>query len=192
MDIRFISLACLILCSCTGKSQNRFKYIAEQALPFCVEAKMDTGICFLVDMSIPSGKNRLVVWDFEKQKSIRSGLCTHGTCNAKGFEYSSEPQFSNVPESHCSSLGKYRIGKRAWSSWGINIHYKLHGLEASNDKAFPRIVVFHSWDIVPKHEIHPRRAPESWGCPAVSNEFMRYADSLLQSRERPVLLWIVK
>jgi hypothetical protein len=53
-----------------------------------------------------------------------------------------KPVYSNVVGSNCTSLGKYKIGKRSYSNWGINIHYKMHGLESSNSNAFKRHVVF--------------------------------------------------
>ena len=38
-----------------------------------------------------------------------------------------------IRDSYCSSLGKYKVGIRSYSKWGINVHYKLHGLEATNN-----------------------------------------------------------
>ena len=100
------------------------------------------------------------------------------------------PVFSNVSESHCSSLGKYRIGKRGWSNWGIHVNYKLHGLEASNNNAFKRVIVLHSWNMVTEEEVYPKGTSEGWGCPAVSANVMRYLDKKLKVTTMPVLLWI--
>jgi hypothetical protein len=41
-------------------------------------------------------------------------------------------------------------------------------------------------------EIYPRHSPLSWGCPAVSNEFMEKLDERLQQSKKPVLLWIIE
>jgi len=89
-----------------------------------------------------------------------------------------------------SSLGKYRIGKRGYSNWGINVNYKLHGLEASNSNAYKRIIVLHSWKDIPNDEVYPRGCPEGWGCPAVSNDFMRKLDVLLKNSRKSVLMWV--
>jgi len=175
------------------KSVLSHKQLATEALAYCQKNNMETEFYLLVDMRIHSGKNRLFVWDFAPGAASKSGICTHGTCKGNWAEEDSkiEPHFSNVPESHCSSLGKYRIGKRGWSNWGIHINYKLHGLERTNNKAFDRIIVLHSWDAVGDKEIFPQGAPESWGCPSVSNAMMRQLDELLQRASKPVLLWVV-
>jgi hypothetical protein len=53
-------------------------------------------------------------------------------------------------------------------------------------------VVLHSWSAVSNDEIYPRYSPLSWGCPAVSDEFMQILDEKLKAVEKPVLLWIVE
>ena len=88
--------------------------------------------------------------------------------------------------------GKYKIGKRDYSSWGINVKYWLHGLEDANKSAVKRVVVLHSWSAVKNEEMYPRYSPLSWGCPAVSDAFMKKLDERLQQTDRPVLLWIVE
>jgi hypothetical protein len=89
-------------------------------------------------------------------------------------------------------LGKYKIGERGYSNWGINIKYSLHGLEASNSNAFKRLIVFHSWEVVQDEEIYPDGTPEGWGCPTISNKSMKLTDPLLKLSEKPVLMWIYK
>ncbi|MFA7446734.1 MAG: murein L,D-transpeptidase catalytic domain-containing protein, partial [Flavobacteriaceae bacterium] len=81
---------------------------------------------------------------------------------------------------------------RDYSSWGIKIKYWLHGLEATNSNAMQRVVVLHSWEAVSDDEIYPNVSPLSWGCPAVSNEFMEFLDQKLQVAQKPVLLWIIE
>lgn len=152
---------------------------------------MDTTICFLVNMSIHSGKNRFFVWDFSKNTLVNSGLCCHGMGGGSTEE---KPVFSNWEGSYCTSLGKYATGKRAYSQWGIHVHYKLKGLESSNSNAFKRIVVLHSFDPIEEHEIYPEHLPMGWslGCPVVDNKMMRSIDNILQKKKKPVLLWIYK
>ena len=88
--------------------------------------------------------------------------------------------------------GKFKIGKRDYSSWGINVKYWMQGLESSNSNAVKRVVVLHSWPAVANEEIYPRYSPLSWGCPAVSDEFMQLLDENLKAVEQPVLMWIVE
>lgn len=183
-----------ILQSCSGEeyAQNNFHLKAKEAKDYCIKNGLDTNYCLLVDFSIHSGKNRLVLWDFKQNKVLFKGLCTHGSCSGD-FEKSNskvQPQFSNVSNSHCSSEGKFRIGIRSYSNWGVNIHYKLHGLESNNDNVYKRVVVLHSWELVPDEEVYPKPIVKSWGCPAVSNNMMLKLDSLLKKQKKPTLLWI--
>jgi hypothetical protein len=185
----------LLLASCsTGNAQSyaALKAKAVEVKAYCSANNMNTDICFLVDMNIHSGKYRMFIWDFEKDTILDQGKCSHGCCdNGWSVDQSkAEATFSNVPESHCSSMGKFKIGNRGWSNFGIHVNYKLHGLEVQNNNAYKRYIVFHSWNIMENEETYPRGAPESWGCPAVSNEFMRIADKHLQATNGNVLLWI--
>ena len=94
--------------------------------------------------------------------------------------------------SYCSSLGKYKVGIRSYSKWGINIHYKLHGLEATNNNAFKRYIVLHSYTPLPETEVYPLHLPLgiSQGCPVISDEVMRKVDGLLKAEKKPLLLWV--
>jgi hypothetical protein len=161
------------------------------AKEYCIKNGLDTNHCILIDMSIHSGKNRLFLVNFHATENVLSGICSHGSCNgSSGPGYSKKGVvFSNKHGSYCSSIGKYKIGKRSYSNFGINIHYKLHGLEPTNSNAFKRVVVLHSYWAVPNQEIFPDLAPTSFGCPMVSDANMRLLDKFLVNRKN-VLLWI--
>lgn len=200
-QVMITSLICYIalaLFSCNPESVNvkpiNLKNKAKEAKVFCEQKGLNTSYCILVDFSLHSGKKRIFVYDMKKDSLIATGMVSHGCGDAPwGADVtSSKPVFSNEHESHCSSLGKYRIGKRGYSSWGINVNYKLHGLEESNSNAYDRIIVLHSWEAIPHEEVYPDGTPEGWGCPAVSNEFMTYLDSLLKNKDKDVLLWIYR
>lgn len=170
----------------------RIESKAKEALTFCQKNGYNEHYCFLIDMSIHSGLNRFFVYDFDKNKTTMSILVGHGCGN---YPWSSDwtrdkPTFSNVDGSHCSSLGKYKIGKRAWSDWGINVKYVLHGLEKTNSNAQSRYIVFHSWEKVPEKEVYPDGTAEGWGCPTISNNNMKIIDPMLQKSKKPVLMWI--
>ena len=183
-------------CAECGKSitvnavdHQRLKSKAHEAKAYCVSKGFSTNYCFLVDFSIHSGKKRFFVWDFKGDSIKYASLCAHGY----GKDSTpSKPVFSNTPGNLCSSLGKYKVGIRAYSKWGINVHYKLHGLEPTNDNAFKRIVVLHSYTPLPATEVYPSHLPlgMSQGCPVICNETMRQIDVLLKAETKPVLLWI--
>jgi hypothetical protein len=166
----------------------------QEALTFCKQNKFNQDFYFFVDLSIHSGKNRFFIYDFKNQKVVNQNLVTHGACDVfqEHPEKYKKVKFSNKSNSHCSMKGKYKIGKRDYSSWGINIKYWLHGLESGNNNAVNRVVVLHSWDAVSNEEIYPRYSPLSWGCPAVSDEFMKVLDEKLKADNKSVLLWIVE
>lgn len=170
------------------KLQERGKD-AEQ---FVKEKKWDTSFCLLADMSMHSGTKRLFVWDFERDTFAQAFLVAHGCGNsAWSLDFSrQEPVFSNVDGSHCSSLGKYQIGERGYSQWGIHVKYLLHGLDKTNSNALKRYIVLHSWDAMTDEELFPAGSAESWGCPAVSNNAMEIIDSMLKKTDKPVLLWM--
>jgi len=172
--------------------QLRLETKSAEALAYCKKNNLSTAYCVLIDMKMHSGKKRAYLWDFKKDTVALAGMCSHGCCSNPWGETTtkSNPSFSNVPDSHCSSLGKYKVGARGYSSWGIHVNYKLLGLEATNSNAFKREIVLHSWEEVPGEEVYPVGIPEGWGCPAVSNVFMATLDSKLKSSEIPVLLWI--
>jgi hypothetical protein len=162
---------------------------AKAAYQYCIKNKFNTSFCILINIGMHSGKNRIFVWDFTSNTIKYSGLCCHGY-GKNSTE--AQAEYSNVPGSNCSSLGKYKIGKRAYSNWGINIHYKLHGLENTNNNAFKRLIVLHSYDYVEDIEIYPKYLPMGWsmGCPVTGNMLMRKIDSLMKKSNKPVLLWI--
>ncbi len=136
-----------------------------EAFSFAKKNQLDTSICIMVDMSRPSGKNRLFVYDFKQKKTIISGLCAHGV---GGGSTAIKPVFSNKVGSNCTSLGKQ-----------------------TNNNAFKRIVVLHSYTPVPNYEIYPRTLfGVSAGCPVIADEQMKQIDKLLIKKKKGVLLWI--
>jgi len=171
---------------------NRTRQKAKQAAIFCRQKGYNSKYCILVDMSLPSGVKRFMVWDFSKNNILISGLVSHGCGRGpwSGVWSKDKPQFSNVDGSHCTALGKYQVNNRAYSAWGIHVKYFLTGLESTNCNALGRQVVFHSWEAVPESEVYPQGTPEGWGCPAISNNVMKVVDPLIRKQKRHVLLWI--
>ncbi|MDQ3100801.1 MAG: murein L,D-transpeptidase catalytic domain family protein [Bacteroidota bacterium] len=94
---------------------------ATEALSFCRSKNYNTDFCILIDMGLHSGIKRFLIWDFKSDSILTSYLVGHGSCSGPWREdlTKEDPGFSNVEGSHCSSLGKYRIGERAHSDWGI-------------------------------------------------------------------------
>lgn len=167
---------------------------AKLAFEFCKTRHFNTDFCILIDMSLHSGLKRFLVWDFKKDTIGNSFLVGHGCGdNPWNNDFSKDnPKFSNTDGSHCSSLGKYKIGERAHSDWGVHVKYVLHGLESTNSNAFKRFIVFHSWEVISDKEVYPDGTPEGWGCPTISDNSFKIIDPLLKSSAKPVLMWIYK
>jgi L,D-transpeptidase catalytic domain len=145
----------------------------------------NTTYCFLVDMRSPSGEKRFFVYNLQNDSVEMAGLVTHGS----GINNSSNtPIFSNTPNSNCTSLGKYKIGKPYYGKFGLA--YKLYGLESTNSKALERFVVLHSHECVPDEEVAPQLICESWGCPTVAPAFLAQLKPLIDASSKPVMLWI--
>lgn len=161
---------------------------ANKALIYSKNNKMNTHYSILVDMSIHAGKNRLFVYDHQQKRAVIKGLCAHGS---GGGSTAFTPVYSNEVGSNCTALGKYKLGARAYSKWGIHIHYKMHGLEKTNNNSFKRVVVLHSYSPVPSFQTYPLPLfGVSSGCPVVADATMRKIDKLLKTGQKNVLLWI--
>lgn len=164
----------------------------KEAKEFVDNNDMNSDFCILIDLGIHSGRKRFFVWDFNQNEITHEFLVGHG-CGDNQWSFDDtkdNPTFSNVVDSHRSSLGKYKLGKRGFSNWGVNINYVMHGLEETNNNALERIIVFHSWEVVSDVETFPVGTPEGWGCPTISNKSFLEIDPLLKNSTKPVLMWI--
>jgi len=153
--------------------------------PFISKKRLSQDYCFLIDMSLPSGKKRFFVYDLQKDTIVLSGLVSHGSCNNHFLE---QPQFSNIVNSGCSSVGRYKIGYSYKGNFGKA--YKLYGLDSTNSQAFNRAVVLHAYDCVPDYEVDPQTICNSLGCPMISYKFLSDISKIIDHSQRPILLWI--
>lgn len=144
----------------------------------------NTRLCFLVDMSLPSGQNRFFVYDLAGDSLRMAGLVTHGRCNQDWLE---GRRFGNEVGCGCTSLGRYRIGHSYTGRFGLA--FKLHGLDKTNDKAFARFVVLHAHACVPENET-AEEICQSDGCPTVAPGFLQRLKSILENPGKPILLWV--
>lgn len=178
------------------KKDKTAKYdsLSKVALAYCKANNLHAEKYLLFDLGTHSGLKRLFIYNLKQNKIDTAFLVSHGSGkNPWGNDLSKEnPEVSNVPDSHCSSVGKYIIGNRDVSQWGIKIKYWLHGKERTNNNAEKRVVVLHSWEDVTDEEVFPRGTVESWGCPAVSLSTMTYLDAFLKSYQNKMLMWVVK
>ncbi|MFT4062415.1 MAG: murein L,D-transpeptidase catalytic domain family protein [Edaphocola sp.] len=120
-------------------------------------------ILTVCDFSLSSNAKRMWVLDLDKKKVLFNSLVAHG--QGSGEEFAKE--FSNVENSHQSSLGFYVTDGTYMGENGYSL--KLHGMDAGyNDAAYQRAIVMHGADYVSEVFIRGnQRLGRSWGCPAV-------------------------
>jgi hypothetical protein len=152
---------------------------------YCKTHGYNEQVAFLIDMSIHEGKQRFFVYDLQNNRIKKAGLVTHGSGSETGTD---QLYFSNVPNSNCTSLGRYKIGKKYQGKFGLA--YKLHGLDASNNKAFERFVVLHGHRCVPSREVYPISICPSLGCPTVAPDFLLELKKFIDTTDEPILLSI--
>jgi len=140
-------------------------------------------IVFFVDMKIKSGKKRFFVYDLVNDKILDEGLVANGSGSETGIR--GELKFSNEPNSNCTSLGRYVVGKAYTGMFGKS--YKLAGLDATNSNAMKRAVVLHPYSAVPEEEQN-YYISNSHGCPMVSESFFKRLQKIIDSSKSPIIL----
>jgi len=157
--------------------------LSDKVNNYALENNMSTEYCFLVDMSLPSGRNRFFIYDLKKNAIVHAGLVAHGSCNET---FIANPRFSNQSQSGCSSLGKYKVGAFYTGRYGKS--FRLHGLDNCNSNAFKRAVVIHGYHCVPDEEIYPRVLCNSLGCVMVSYKFFDKISKTSNRSGKPIVL----
>lgn len=158
---------------------------ATPLLAYAKEHGYNTSTCFLVDMSVESGRNRFFVYNLKNDSVMDAGLVAHGRCNT---DFLKGRQYGNTVGCGCTSLGKYKIGNPYNGKFGRA--YKLHGLDSTNSNAFKRFVVLHSYAAVPNEEVDPLPICQSDGCPMTSIAFLQKLGKIIDHSAKPVLLYI--
>jgi hypothetical protein len=162
----------------------KLKLKISEARSFISKKNFNESICFMIDMSIPSGQNRFFVYHLKKDSIQNAALVTHGRCNENWLE---GRKYGNTVGCGCTSLGKYKVGYPYQGRFGLA--YKLYGLDKTNDKAFERYVVLHAHDCVPETAV-ANEICQSDGCPTVSPGFLQQLKPMIERSGKPVLLWI--
>lgn len=198
MNIIKIFLLTILFLSCqkeTPKSEIKPKDYASyvnEAKSYCQKNNLNKDKFILIDLDLHSGLKRFFVYDLKSKKKTKSYMVSHG-CGDHMWSWTSSKEkapISNEPDSHCSSVGKYVIGSRGVSQWGIKVNYVLIGKDKTNSNAIKRAIVLHSWEKISSDEVYPKGTPEGWGCPAVSNESMKEIDVILKANKK-MLLWVI-
>jgi hypothetical protein len=145
--------------------------------------KYSREIAFLVDMKIPSGKNRFFIYDLKANKIIDQGLVAHGSGSETGIQ--GRLKFSNINNSLSSSLGRYYVGKSYNGRFGKA--YKLYGLDKTNSNAYDRNIVLHEFERVPYTE-QDEPICNSLGCPMINEKYYMRIEKILDDSKKFIIL----
>lgn len=148
-----------------------------------IEHKYNQKIAFLIDMKVPSGKNRFFVYDLQKDEVIDQGLVAHGSGSETGVK--GILKFSNMPNSNCTALGRYSVGKTYKGIFGKA--YRLAGLEETNNNALKRAIVLHHYSAVPYAE-QDYYISNSHGCPMVNEQFFKRIEKIIDGSKSSIIM----
>ena len=123
-------------------------------------------ILTIIDFNKSSTEKRFFIIDLDIQKIIHESLVAHG----KNSGWDIPSSFSNMANSHKSSLGFYLTGETYMGKHGLSL--KLDGLEKDiNDNARKRNIVIHSANYVSGSFIDKfGRLGRSFGCPSLPSD----------------------
>jgi len=117
----------------------------------------------VIDFSKPSNEERLYIIDVCYNKIIYKSIVSHGK-NSGGL-YANK--FSNVDESHQSSIGFFKTTS-TYHSRKYKLALRLDGLEYTNNNASSRGIVMHGADYATYEFLHKNGIlGRSYGCPAM-------------------------
>ncbi len=165
----------------------RLKQRATELETYIKANNFNAEYCFLVDMSLPSGKNRFFIYNLKTGSLEASSMVSHGLGSYK-IGCNDVLEFSNLPSSYKTSLGRYKIGSAYNGTYGLA--YKLYGLDSTNDRAFERAIVLHADKRVPETEVFPYHIFHSAGCPTVAPAFLTTLTKYIKASKKPILMWI--
>ncbi|HEY2721175.1 MAG TPA: murein L,D-transpeptidase catalytic domain family protein [Chitinophagaceae bacterium] len=157
---------------------------AEALKDYAKKNGFDTAYALLSNMGMLCNKKRFFVVNLATMEIEQSGLVSHGRGQGPTIY---DKQYSNEPGSRCTSLGRYKVLGKYKGNYGEA--YRIAGLDSSNSKALDRNIVLHAMNCIPDAE-NFLPACVSDGCPAVSGKFLTTLSKIIDTRERPVLLWI--
>lgn len=159
----------------------------EIALNYCNKNKIITDYIIFVNFSIHSGKYRFFVYDTKLKSIVIKSLCAHGNgLNSTNLT----PVFSNIPNSHCSSLGFFKVKNFNYMSDNTP-SYILDGLNSTNNNARIRQILIHPWYSISPIAIFPFYTDMniSRGCFVIDNISFNKLNKLINKSKNNIILY---
>lgn len=164
--------------------ERQLMIYAEALKQFAKNNGYDTTYVFLSNMGMLCSKKRFFVVNISTMQTELSGFVTQGRGSGTSRF---DKQYSNEKESHCTSLGRYKVMHKYRGEYGDS--YRMMGLDSSNNNAYSRNIVLHAMGCMPDNG-ELTHVCISEGCPAVSVNFFAELSKIIDGRKKPVLLWI--
>ncbi|WP_353139372.1 murein L,D-transpeptidase catalytic domain family protein [Pseudopedobacter sp.] len=138
----------------------------------------DKEILTVIDFSKSSTEKRMWIIDLKNKSVLLNTYVAHG----RGSGDDMANKFSNVAESHQSSLGFYVTNETYFGKHGLSL--KLDGLDRGiNNLARSRAIVVHGASYVSESFINNHgRLGRSHGCPAVPEELNKTIIELIKDK----------
>lgn len=160
-----------------------------EAIEYAKVNNMNDRYFLFVDFSEHSGRDRFYLYDKKVKVIVLKGLCAHGCGGASTL---SKPDFSNTPNSKCSSIGHYKI-KHFVRTKHIRKAYVLSGLDTTNSNAEKRGILIHPSKTISMFGFgsFPFYIPLgniSHGCFTISINNFNKLMSILEQESKPILL----
>jgi hypothetical protein len=171
----------------TGRESYSYSLLydrAEKIKAYAAKKGFDTAYAFMIDMGMKSSKKRFFVMDLNTMTIVKRGMVAHGRGNSS---FTFNKSYSNTSGSNCTSLGIYKVGAMYKGSYGLS--YRLMGLESTNNNAYKRSIILHGLNCIP-YEESEFPICQSEGCPSLSPAFLKEISSIINTRHKPILLWI--
>ncbi|MFN3199077.1 MAG: murein L,D-transpeptidase catalytic domain family protein [Bradymonadia bacterium] len=148
----------------------------------------------IIDFSMHSSDARQWVFDLLTGDLLWRLHVAHGEASSDPNDPAWSVVFSNIPESHQSSLGMIRTAESYVGDWGIS--YRLDGLEPGfNDNVRRRDIVMHPWEESRPEYVNTHGITgTTWGCPGIDDRVApavvdRLADGTLMFFWHPGSNW---
>ncbi|MFK7992482.1 MAG: murein L,D-transpeptidase catalytic domain-containing protein [Sandaracinaceae bacterium] len=140
----------------------------------------------IVDFSLHSSQPREWIFDFTTGEHLWTLFVAHGMGSSDPSDPGLAVTFSNVPESHQSSLGLLRAGELYVGDYGPS--HRLDGLEPGiNDNVRMRDIVMHPWTGSRQEFVDEWGYTQpTWGCPSIDD---RVADEVRRKMADGALMW---
>lgn len=134
----------------------------------------------VTDFSLHSAEPRFWLYDLSGQELLYNLHIAHGEASSDSSDPSYASTFSNISESHQSSLGMMRGAESYTGSFGYSM--RIDGLEAGfNDNVRARAIVMHGWTgSRPEYISQYGMTAPTWGCPAVDDREVETIVDLLK------------